>query len=502
MNLPRLSRFAQRLAFREWLLLTCVLTLLAAGLGWQNGLGRIDQSLYDLLLSANGRPARDDILIVAIDDYSIAELGRWPWPRARHAKLLNNIAAAAPRAIGLDVILSEPELAADGNRAGDHALAAALAANHLTVLPVTGASRGAGLTITPPIAELACAARALGHINLQLDSDGVLRSFAPHTFHDGVWWPHFALALAADLQLPAGGNCEPAFNPTAATTTVSSADTLLRIPFAGGSGHFQSVPYVAVLRGEVPPQFLAGKYVLVGATALGMADSYPTPVSGLNGAMAGIEINANILASLLEGKSIALAAPWQTALFCALPVFLALFGYLFFSPRQSLLSTAGLLLLTLVASCLALRAGIWLAPGAALTALVLSYPAVELAPAGNRDFLSGPGIHAARPGAAPAAGGGCHRERRAAGRLAGAAHPRHDQCRAARARLAPVRVRQPEQLPRCGADHRARRPGAAEQPPCAHLSGHAGPDDGRNRRCCSGCTPRSRRRKQSTSVPT
>ncbi|HTN65982.1 MAG TPA: CHASE2 domain-containing protein [Burkholderiaceae bacterium] len=374
MNLPRLSRFAQRLAFREWLLLICVLTLLAAGLGWQNGLGRIDQSLYDLLLSANGRPARDDILIVAIDDYSIAELGRWPWPRARHAKLLRNIADAGPRAIGLDVILSEPELAADGNRAGDHALAAALAANHLTVLPATGASRGAGATITPPIAELACAARALGHINLQLDSDGVLRSFAPHTFQDGVWWPHFALALAADLQLPAGGDCQPAFNPTEATTAVSRVDTLLRIPFAGGSGHFQSVPYVAVLRGEVPPQFLAGKYVLVGATALGMADSYPTPVSGLNGAMAGIEINANILASLLEGKSIALAAPWQTALFCALPVFLALLGYLFFSPRQSLLSTVSLLLLTLVASGLALRAGIWLAPGAALTALVLSYP--------------------------------------------------------------------------------------------------------------------------------
>lgn len=373
MSKPRLSRFAQRLAFREWLLLTCLLTLLAAGLAWQNGLGRIDQSLYDLLLSADGRPARDDIIIVAIDDYSLAELGRWPWPRARHAELLHNIAGAAPRAIGLDVLLPEPEPAAVGGiRTGDQALAAALAANRRTVLPAIVANRGIGLVMAPPIAELACAARALGHINLQLDGDGVLRNFAPHVVQDGIWWPHFALALAADRPAPAAGACGEV--PEVAVATAIRSDALLRIPFAGGSGHFQSVPYVAVLRGEVPPQFFADKYVLIGATALGMADSYPTPVSGLNGAMAGIEINANILAGLLDGKSIALAARWQTALFCALPVLLALLGYLFLSPRLSLLSTAGLLLLTLAASFLALRAGIWLAPGAALLALLVSYP--------------------------------------------------------------------------------------------------------------------------------
>ncbi len=382
MRKPGPPHFARRLAFREWLLLTCALTLFAFGLGWQNGLGRIDQTLYDLLLSASGRPARDDIIIVAIDDYSLAELGRWPWSRALHARLIERLSAAGPRAIGLDVILAEPEHpAADGRRAGDRALAAALAASGRVVLPMITANTGAGLAMTPPIPELACAARNLGHINLQLDSDGVLRSFAPYASQDGVQWPHFALALAAGSDAARTADCTRlaptarAAGPSmAAPVAGRDAATPARIPFTGGSGHFKSVPYVAVLRGEVPAQFFAGKYVLVGATAVGMADSYPTPVAGLAGAMAGIEINANILASLLDGKSIRVAPAWQTALLSCLPLWLALVGYLYFSPRRSLLATALLLLLTLGASHLALRAGLWLAPGAALAALILSYP--------------------------------------------------------------------------------------------------------------------------------
>ncbi len=381
MKMRWLAPFAHRLAFREWLLLACMLTLLAGGLGWQNGLGRVDQSLYDLLLSAGGRPARDDIIIVAIDDYSLSELGRWPWSRKLHAQLIERIAGARPRAIGLDVILAEPEHpAADGSRGGDRALAATLSANRLTVLPIIRASAGAGPVLVPPILELACAAAALGHINLHLDSDGVLRGFVPYEGQGSDRWPHFALAMAAPAPASASAPCAGSAHertPPSGSAAPSAAwrdEALVRIPFAGGSGHFTSVPYVAVLRGEVPDQFFAGKYVLVGATAVGMADSYPTPVSGLNGAMAGIEINANILASLLDGISIRAAAPWQAALFCCLPVWLVLAGYLFLSPRRSLLVSAVLLLLTLAASYLALRAGLWLAPGAALIALMLAYP--------------------------------------------------------------------------------------------------------------------------------
>jgi len=378
-----LSPLVRRLAVREWLSILVAMVLLAGVLGWQNGLGRLDQTLYDHFLSQNGRPARDDILIVSIDDYSLAQLGRWPWPRALHAELIAQIAAAGPRAIGLDVILSEPEPAqANGASAGDLALANALRQNQRTVLPVVMTNAGAGLHAALPTPGIAKGTRAFGHINLEHDNDGVVRSVYLYEGQNDVWWPHFSLAL---LQLgnrdgDGSGLRHTSLHPAAPVTGESTKyghwqrSRQMHIPFAGNNGHFRSIPYVSVLRGEVPPQFFADKYVLIGATALGMTDSYPTPVSGGVGAMAGIEINANILGSLLDGKAIAIAEPWQAALFSILPVLVAVFGYFLLSPRMALLLTAGMLTVTLASSYFALRQGIWLAPAAAMVTLLISYP--------------------------------------------------------------------------------------------------------------------------------
>lgn len=378
-----LSPLVRRLAVREWLSILVAMLLLAGILGWQNGLGRLDQTLYDHFLSQNARPARDDILIVSIDDYSLAQLGRWPWPRTLHAELIAQIAAASPRAIGLDVIMSEPEVApADGGRPGDLALADVLRQNQRTVLPVVMTNAGTGLSAALPTPDIAKGARAFGHINLEHDNDGVVRSAYLHEGQNGVWWPHFSLALLqlANAQAHAGGLHRaglPPETPVAGESTKFGhwqRSRQLHIPFAGNNGHFRSIPYVSVLRGEVPPQFFTDKYVLIGATAIGMTDSYPTPVSGSAGAMAGIEINANILASLLDGKAITIAKPWQTALFSMLPVLVALFGYFLLSPRLSLLLNFGMLLLTLSTSYFALSRGAWLPPAAALLTLLISYP--------------------------------------------------------------------------------------------------------------------------------
>jgi len=377
MKLRRLSPLVRRLTLREWLALFAGMLVASALLGWQNGLGRLDQSRYDFFMSTWKTPVRDDIIIVAIDDYSLAQLGRWPWPRALHAQLIRRLAEAGPRAIGLDVILSEPEAPrADGSRPGDAALAAALAADGRVVLPVAMTNAGHGLTVALPIPELAHAAHALGHINLQHDSDGVVRSVFLHEGQNGVWWPHFAAALLATgdparaLPLPAHGDVQ---QKSIGVDHWERADQM-HIPYSGGIGHFRTVPYVSVLRGEVPPAFFHNKYVLIGATALGMADAYPTPVSGSAGAMPGIEINAQILSSLLDGKSIAVARPWMSALFTAVPVLLAMLGYLMLSPLLSLVATATWMALVIVLSYVGLRLGLWLPPSAALIMLFVSYP--------------------------------------------------------------------------------------------------------------------------------
>lgn len=374
MTSHRLSQIVQRLAVREWLTILICLLVLAFELGWQNGLGRLDQTLYDGFTSLNSRPAREDIIIVAIDDYSLAQLGRWPWPRKLHAQLLEQLTKTGPRAIGLDVILTEPERAAgDGKRDGDAAIASALANSKKTVLPVVVANNGTGLTATIPITEIAGNAKGLGHINLEHDNDGVVRSVYLYEGQHNFWWPHFALAVANT----GGGGIGSKFTPRVEEQERPGSwlrSREMHIPFAGSNGHFRSIPYVAVLNGEVPAQFFTDKYVLIGATAIGMTDSYPTPVSGRNGAMSGIEIHANVLASLLDGKSVRFAQPWQTALFSFIPVFIALLVYVLLPLRMSLPATAVLLLGTLLASYLALYNGLWLPPSAALIVLLISYP--------------------------------------------------------------------------------------------------------------------------------
>ena len=63
---------------RSGLWLAAALIALAALLGALNGLGRVDQILYDRAVVMTPRPASPDILIVAIDDATIDALGRWP----------------------------------------------------------------------------------------------------------------------------------------------------------------------------------------------------------------------------------------------------------------------------------------------------------------------------------------------------------------------------------------------------------------------------------------
>lgn len=366
----RLASVKNYFALREWLTMLVAMLMIGALLGWQNGLGRIDQTVYDGMVSASGRAARDDIIIIAIDDYSLAALGRWPWPRDLHAALINRLTLAKPRVIGLDVILSEPESAP---RSGDTAMQKALTASGRVVLPMVMANRGEGLAVSQPIPELASVAYGLGHIGLDIDRDGVIRSVYLHVGDGARLWPHFALEVGGENLVPASA---PAAERSTAKTDGSQwqrHDPML-IPYAGGNGHFKSIPYAAVLRGEVPAEFFTDKYVLIGATAIGMADSYPTPVTNQSGGMAGVEINANILASLLDGKSITTARPWQTALFSCLPVALVLLCFFLFTPRAALIATGGLLLGTLVASFIAFRFGLWIPPAAAWVPLIIAFP--------------------------------------------------------------------------------------------------------------------------------
>ena len=440
----------QHIVRNEWIIVTLVLLTLAGLLGYKNGLGRLDMLLYDQAIQLNPKPSRDDILIIAIDDYSLAQLGKWPWPRKIHAQLFEKINQAEPNAVGFDVLFNDPEnlpeppagltiTKPDGSTTGsadastnnpaeikiesptksngtikieaptktdsaskdgatanadstqeaqlvpepevnsDVALSDAIGANHVTVLPITIENTGNGLTMAKPLPMYQKAAGALGHINLEMDEDGFARSVFLTEGQNQEWVPHFSLAMYNLIKHRPVGDTRDIRFLKFKNIVPNSANSWLRngqfhIPFYGSQGSFKSVPYVSVLRGEVPIEFLAHKNILIGTTSSGMTDSYPTPASGNDGAMPGIEINATILSNLLDGKAIIFAEPWQCALFSVIPILLALLSYLLFSPRLALISVGSLFVMGLVASFIILKLGIWVPPSAALIVLLISYP--------------------------------------------------------------------------------------------------------------------------------
>src|SRR5512145_2140714 len=70
----------------------------------------LERKAYDWGVLASSREPSDKIAVIAIDDESIANLGRWPWPREVQAKLLDILAEAHPKVVGHTAFFFEPQV--------------------------------------------------------------------------------------------------------------------------------------------------------------------------------------------------------------------------------------------------------------------------------------------------------------------------------------------------------------------------------------------------------
>jgi adenylate cyclase len=317
----------------------------------------VDYKICDTYLAAGVGPSHPaEPLIVDIDEPSLERYGRWPWPRARVAALLNGLTRLEPAAVGLDLLFPEPERTAppgglepappgqgtappSGNphplSAGDRALAAALRSGPFVIgqqfefgdrpgssrpcvlhpLATVWALRGgASPTGQPPplhtaggvvcsIPSLAGAAAMSGFLNAAPDQDGVLRAVPLVVRYRDQVYPSLPLATVlraagADqvvLEADAGG-------VTAVDTGRGPApvgprgDLLLR--YRGGRGTFPRVSARDVLEARVAPELVRGRTVLVGATAFGLDETVATP---LDGVLPGVEVLATVVDNLLAG---------------------------------------------------------------------------------------------------------------------------------------------------------------------------------------------------------
>jgi adenylate cyclase len=352
------------------------------------------------------------VVIVEIDDASISALGRWPWPRSLLAQLVSEVSERNPAAIGIDIMLSEPEV----GTANDAALAAAIAQSGRVVLPAYVQSYSLPQHVQwyvsqtrplLPIVELGQAARGLGHVSAICDPDGAVRrvpavmgvadgfvpAFAAEVVRVGVEAGALPGALGGGLDFRPGaqaavGECtipldstssmSPVFPWPPAGERISAAELLTRTPpdaSAEGSSRDEG-------SSRCPPD-LAGKFVLIGVTAAGIGDSHETPLSARYGAAPGLMVHAAAVNSILTGRFVR-PVHAGAALF-AVACFGALLGVVSgaISDRGRGVGAAVLLHVGACASVLAgstllyARRGVWMGPSAPVLVSILLL-AVEL----------------------------------------------------------------------------------------------------------------------------
>ncbi len=343
----------------EWLLIALVGTVaIVLALQWRSA-ASFDGLFYDQL-SELSRPQPDErVLIINIDESSLATIGKWPWDRQTHAALIEKLNAAQPRSILLDILLSEP---ADGD--GDARLESAMRNAQNVFLPVnfhSPGSDGRPFDTELPIESLRAAAKGTGHVNVAFDNDGIVRRINLCFDSGDRQWPHIAELVMRN------GSAE-----TEAYKKLRRCRQELMLPYADRES-FSEISYSDALNGSIPADLIKGRDIIIGASAAGMGDNYAGPF-GDGGVVSGAEIMANMIAALRTDSFILPVSYAQSLFLSLLPMWILMIGFLRWKPRTALLVSVALVLSILLVSAGALTFRLWIPPGAALVGIILVYP--------------------------------------------------------------------------------------------------------------------------------
>ncbi len=330
-------------ALFRWALIALIAAL-AVALQWSTGaasaLSGTENLIKDPLRRALASAEPETrVVVVDLDEASIAALGPWPWPRARIADLLEALATRyQARLVGLDIVFPSP-----ADAAGDERLAAlsdfapvALAqaldfvprspalVSGVPVFgapPLNGVAGAQGATATGYMANHAglAKARCVGNIGLQPDEDGRVRHVPLLAQWQGGAAPLLPLAMVA-CPLQRGA----AATELQGLLGVAHSASQWELPFARRWEAYTVIPAHAILDGSAPADLVRGRWVLVGSSALGLNDRAATPLAA---AAAGVMVHASAMTSLLdrlEGKApAAWDGRWLAALWTALTLAVA-----------------------------------------------------------------------------------------------------------------------------------------------------------------------------------
>ncbi|WP_246233239.1 CHASE2 domain-containing protein [Aurantimonas aggregata] len=293
------------------LLWTAVALLLAAAwAGWlatmhlageRSLVDRIENPLADLrLLVAGPLPSPDKVVIVAIDDGTVASEGGYPLPRSRLAALIRATDAAGARALAIDLLLVDPTTPRD-----DAALAEALATIPTVIAAAGRFDRGNTVTNAFPVTaeELwplpaFTSTASVGFANVSTDAAGTPRHL-PLLFETSRGpMPGFALRAVGLYD-----GTDPVLGRDVVTIAGVAVplDLGWNLPLriSGPARSIETVSAADVLAGNSAA--LIGRLAVLGVTATAVGDTFSTPFDPVT---PGVEILANGIANLLEGTGL------------------------------------------------------------------------------------------------------------------------------------------------------------------------------------------------------
>ncbi len=333
-----------------------------------------------------------EVAIIGIDEKSLTELGRWPWPRSRVADLVTKLTDLGAAAIALDIVFAEPQPDDDPKLAeairdsgkvvlgyfidfaslGEHESPFGLSSYNL-LKPGLGKSPGEERLPKAPrvvgnIPEIAAAARRAGYFNMLPDDDGIFRRvplgirYAPPSRGPQILSPlsieairrtqrNATLGMALDDDGVAGV-------AIAGIPIPVDADGNLWVNYSGPAHTFAHFSAADVLAGRVQGDALRDRILLVGTTATGAYDIRSTPFDPVS---PGVEIHANVIEDVLRGRFIVVprwlaSADIAVILFTGIALGIAL---TFFKGTRSILFLLGALTASFGASqLLFIRRGI------------------------------------------------------------------------------------------------------------------------------------------------
>jgi len=297
--------------------------LLAWSLSQPTWLQRIEAPLEDWritrLAPSQPQPIDQRIVLIDINEASLAQEGRWPWPRERIADLLEQMLAHQPVLIGIDILM--PEAGTDDARLHEllqhPGITTSLVWSQTTSLQKGPWPQQAACTNCTEVPQVTgwinnapmLQGRQQAHITPITDQDGRTRHIHPLACYRDHCVEALALSLSRQL-LAESANYSISPRGTAASTLHNGAqsipleyDTHMRIPWYTRAGTPAWISAGKLLNQSLPANHLKGRVLILGSSAVGLHDHISTPLSANYPAVA---THAHLLQALIDQQ------PWYT----------------------------------------------------------------------------------------------------------------------------------------------------------------------------------------------